>query len=166
MNPYVLADGWLQQLLSDDVPHGDLTSWVLDLGQQDGQMQFSARYAMVLCGSEEARRLGEMNGLRAVGAVRPSGSRLQAGEPILTLAGQLASAHAQARDLVAELPHHRLGRAPVVGQPLRFDGAKPLAPTGAPALGADTRAVLDGLGLSAEQIAGLVAAGIVQETQA
>ena len=23
MNPYVLADGWLQQLLSDDVPHGD-----------------------------------------------------------------------------------------------------------------------------------------------
>lgn len=86
--------------------------------------------------------------------------------PILTLAGQLASAHAQARDLVAELPHHRLGRAPVVGQPLRFDGAKPLAPTGAPALGADTRAVLDGLGLSADQIAGLVAAGIVQETQA
>lgn len=86
--------------------------------------------------------------------------------PILTLAGQLASAHAQARELVAELPHHRLGRAPVVGQPLRFDGAKPLAPTGAPALGADTRAVLDGLGLSADQIAGLVAAGIVQETQA
>ena len=56
MNPYVLADSWLQQLLSDDVPHGDLTSWVLDLGQQDGQMQFSARYAMVLCGSEEAWR--------------------------------------------------------------------------------------------------------------
>ena len=34
------------------------------------------------------------------------------------------------------------------------------------ASGADTRAVLDGLGLSADQIAGLVAAGIVQETQA
>ena len=87
MNPYVLSDGWLQTLLNDDVPYGDLTGWVLDLGQQSGQMQFSARYTMVLCGSEEARRLGEMNGLRAVGAVRPSGPRLQAGEPILTLVG-------------------------------------------------------------------------------
>ena len=93
MNPYVLADGWLQQLLSDDVPHGDLTSWVLDLGQQSGQMQFSARYAMVLCGSEEAWRLGEMQGLSAVGEVRPSGSRLQAGEPILTLAGPADALH-------------------------------------------------------------------------
>lgn len=93
MNPYVLADSWLQQLLSDDVPYGDLTSWVLELGQQSGQMQFSARYAMVLCGSEEARRLGEMQGLSAVGAVRPSGSRLQAGEPILTLAGPADALH-------------------------------------------------------------------------
>ena len=93
MNPYVLSDGWLQTLLNDDVPYGDLTGWVLDLGQQSGQMQFSARYTMVLCGSEEARRLGEMHGLRAVGAVRPSGSRLQAGEPILTLAGPADALH-------------------------------------------------------------------------
>jgi hypothetical protein len=32
-----------------------------------------------------------------------------------------------------ELPHTRLGTAPVVGQPVRFDGTKPLAGTGAPA---------------------------------
>lgn len=93
MNPYVLADSWLQQLLSDDVPHGDLTSWVLELGRQNGQMQFSARYAMVLCGSEEARRLGDMHGLSVVGEVRPSGRRLQAGEPILTLAGPADALH-------------------------------------------------------------------------
>jgi molybdenum transport protein len=93
MNPYVLADSWLQQLLAEDVPYGDLTSFALELGRQGGQMQFSARYDMVLCGSEEARRLGELQGLTAVDAFRPSGSRLLAGEPILTLAGPADALH-------------------------------------------------------------------------
>ena len=98
----------------------------------------------------------------AVAALREAGIPTA---PIMSLADQLGSAHAQARELSAELPHHRLGRAPVVGQPVRFDGNKPLAAKGAPALGADTRAVLDGLGLSADQIAGLIAAGIVNEAK-
>lgn len=84
--------------------------------------------------------------------------------PIQTLAEQLSSSHARARDLVADLPHHRLGRSPVVGQPVRFDAGKPLSPQGAPALGGDTRAVLDRLGLTTDQISGLIDAGIVQET--
>ncbi len=83
--------------------------------------------------------------------------------PIHTLAEQLSSPHAQSRELVAELAHHRLGRSPVVGQPIRFCGAKPLSSTGAPALGNDTRSVLKGLGLTPDQIAGLLKAGIVQE---
>lgn len=83
--------------------------------------------------------------------------------PILTLAETLASPHAAARGLVARLPHHRLGHVPVVGQPVLFDGAKPLAVTGAPALGADTRAVLDRLGLTEAQVEGLAAAGIIRE---
>lgn len=82
--------------------------------------------------------------------------------PILTLAETLASAHAAARGLVSDLPHHRLGQASVVGQPVLFDGTKPLAATGAPALGGATRAVLDGLGLTEAQIAGLAAAGIIR----
>lgn len=98
----------------------------------------------------------------AVAALREAGIPTA---PIMSLADQLGSAHAQARGLAAELPHHRLGRAPVVGQPVRFDGNKPLAGQGAPALGADTRDVLDGLGLSADQIAGLIAAGIVNEAE-
>jgi molybdenum transport protein len=93
MNPYVLADSWLQQLLAEDVPYGDLTSFALELATHTGRMQFSARYDMVLCGSEEARRLGELQGLTAVDAFRPSGSRLLAGEPILTLAGPADALH-------------------------------------------------------------------------
>lgn len=84
--------------------------------------------------------------------------------PIQTLAEQLSSPHAQARELVSELPHHRLGRSPVVGQPVRFGTEKPLALQGAPALGGDSRAVLERLGLTTDQIAGLIEAGIVQET--
>lgn len=84
--------------------------------------------------------------------------------PIQTLAEQLASPHAQARGLVTELPHCRLGQSPVVGQPVRFGTEKPLASQGAPALGGDSRAVLERLGLTPDQIAGLIDAGIVQET--
>ncbi|MCC5970040.1 MAG: CoA transferase [Pararhodobacter sp.] len=83
--------------------------------------------------------------------------------PILTLAEAAQSPHAQARDLVSALPHHRLGSAPVVGQPVRFDGAKPMAETGAPALGSGTRATLNALGLTAAQITGLLDAGIIME---
>jgi crotonobetainyl-CoA:carnitine CoA-transferase CaiB-like acyl-CoA transferase len=83
--------------------------------------------------------------------------------PILTLAEAAQSPHAQARDLVTALPHHRLGSAPVVGQPVRFDGAKHTAGTGAPALGSGTRATLAALGLTEAQIAGLIDAGIIME---
>jgi CoA:oxalate CoA-transferase len=48
---------------------------------------------------------------------------------------------------VADLPHPVLGHAPTVGQPVRFDGAKPVAATSAPALGADGAEILHRLGI-------------------
>lgn len=67
---------------------------------------------------------------------------------VQSLAEAAASPHAQARALVADLPHPVLGRAPTVGQPVRFDGVKPLATTSAPALGADGAAILQRLGIA------------------
>lgn len=67
---------------------------------------------------------------------------------VQSLAEAAASPHAQARELVADLPHPVLGRAPTVGQPVRFDGVKPLATTSAPALGADGAAILQRLGIA------------------
>lgn len=81
--------------------------------------------------------------------------------PILSFAEAADTPHATARGLITALPHGRLGEVQVVGQPVRFDGAKPVAATAAPALGADTDAVLAGLGLTAAQIAGLRDAGIL-----
>jgi len=64
------------------------------------------------------------------------------------LAQAAASDHARARGLVTDLPHARLGSARTVGQPVRFDGEKPIATRSAPELGADTQAVLARLGLT------------------
>ena len=61
---------------------------------------------------------------------------------VQTLAEAAASPHAIARDLVAHMPHPVMGTSAIIGQPVRFDGAKPLSPTTAPQLGADGPAIL------------------------
>ncbi len=67
--------------------------------------------------------------------------------PIWSIAQAAANDHAVTRGLVTELPHPVLGLAPVVGQPVRFDGQKPIAATSAPRLGGDLEAVLKDFGL-------------------
>ncbi len=93
MSPYTLTDAELESLLVDDTPAGDATTYALGIGQQAGTMVFRARHDMVLCGSEEARRMGELRGLTVFGTVRASGERLMAGETILTLEGEAAALH-------------------------------------------------------------------------
>jgi len=93
MSPYLLPDAFLESLLQDDSPCGDATTFALGIGGHAGQLIFRARQAMVLCGSEEARRMGELRGLTMIGPMRDSGSRLQAGEVILRLKGDAASLH-------------------------------------------------------------------------
>lgn len=68
--------------------------------------------------------------------------------PIQSLAEAANSDHARARGLVSDLPHASLGTAKTIGQPVRFDGEKPIAPRSAPALGADGPAILARLGIA------------------
>ncbi len=82
--------------------------------------------------------------------------------PILTLAEAAATQHAETRRLRSDLPHARLGRTSVIGQPVFFDGEKPLADQGAPLLGADTETTLARIGLTPDQISRLLASGIVK----
>jgi CoA:oxalate CoA-transferase len=67
---------------------------------------------------------------------------------VQTLAEAAASPHATARGLVTDLPHATLGHARTVGQPVRFNGEKPISDRSAPALGADGPAILARLGIS------------------
>ncbi|RMC33193.1 CaiB/BaiF CoA transferase family protein [Paracoccus alkanivorans] len=69
------------------------------------------------------------------------------GAPIWNIAQAATSDHAVARGLINDLPHPLLGRVPVVGQPVHFDGQKPVAATPAPCLGGDLETVLAELGL-------------------
>lgn len=62
--------------------------------------------------------------------------------PIWDIAQAASNEHATVRGLVSEL-----GGNAVIGQPVRFDGAKPVAETAAPRLGGDLDAVLKDLGL-------------------
>lgn len=92
-NPYGLADDDLLALLRDDSPYGDATTSGLAIGAQPGRLGFAARQVMVLCGVEEAQRLGKLNGLRRLGSSRASGEHLLAGERILTLEGPAEALH-------------------------------------------------------------------------
>lgn len=67
--------------------------------------------------------------------------------PIWTIAQAADSEHAAARGLVSRISHPVLGQVPVVGQPVRFDGDKPIAASAAPRLDGDTEAILKDLGI-------------------
>ncbi|OMG54609.1 ModD protein [Azonexus hydrophilus] len=93
MSPYTLPDHELERLLGEDAPAGDATTFALDIGECCGRLDFRARFAMVVCGSEEARRLGELRGLVPTGPFAASGTKLQPGETILSLTGEAAALH-------------------------------------------------------------------------
>lgn len=83
-----LAD--LDRLLDEDAPYGDLTTRALQFGSGPAQMQFSARYDMRVCGSEEAaallQRLGADVRIQAC-----SGTAVAAGAPLLIADGDAAA---------------------------------------------------------------------------
>jgi len=88
----VLSDAELARLLADDVPHGDLTTAALGIGQKPGRLSCRARQPMTLCGVEEAVRLLTLAGC----AARPlaaSGDALAADTPILEAQGNAAALH-------------------------------------------------------------------------
>lgn len=94
MSPYRLPDANLETLLTDDTPAGDATTFSLGIGARPGVIEFRARAAMTLCGSEEAARMGELRGLNVTSEVLASGTEVDANALILRLAGPAASLHA------------------------------------------------------------------------
>ena len=81
------------------------------------------------------------------------------------LAQVLASPQVAALGSVQELEHGKAGPYRLISPPLRVDRAVLSYPSPAPALGADTRAVLAEAGLPAEEIDHLVSQGIAAEEQ-
>jgi len=82
--------------------------------------------------------------------------------PILGVKEALAQPQAAARDMVVETEHLTLGKLPIVNRPIKFPGSPQPVPQAPAVLGEHTEAILqDILGLDAERIAELRAAGVI-----
>jgi crotonobetainyl-CoA:carnitine CoA-transferase CaiB-like acyl-CoA transferase len=80
--------------------------------------------------------------------------------PIYRMDEVFADPQVRSLDMAPAVDHPRLGRLRLVGQPIEVEGAAPRL-TPAPERGADTEAVLAGLGYDAGAIAGLRARGVI-----
>jgi crotonobetainyl-CoA:carnitine CoA-transferase CaiB-like acyl-CoA transferase len=81
--------------------------------------------------------------------------------PIATVRQALESRQAQARGLVVEQSHPRLGTVRTVAQPLALTGTPPSYRLPPPMIGEHSRALLAELGLPEAEITALVEAGVV-----
>jgi molybdenum transport protein len=84
--PAVASRAELEDLLTDDVPYGDLTTVALGIGAAAGTMQFTARDKMVLALVEDAAAIIDLAGCQ-VDLFASSGTVLEPGSPILTARG-------------------------------------------------------------------------------
>lgn len=88
-----LSDAEIDVLLEEDVRFGDLTMRALAVGDKPGRMTFTARQNLVVCGSDEARRLLSRLGA-SVTFVAPAGSCAEKDAVLLEVDGSAAALHA------------------------------------------------------------------------
>lgn len=93
MSPFTFTDNLLENLLQDDSPYGDATTWGLGIGDKPGRIAFRARHAQIACCTEEAARMGALRNLDQDGAIVPSGTPVEAGTLLLSLTGRAADLH-------------------------------------------------------------------------
>ncbi len=81
--------------------------------------------------------------------------------PVLDVAQMHADPQTQARKMVVEVPHSRLGKTKTLGTAVKFSATPSDVRRGAPVLGEHTREVLREYGYADAQIDALAAAGVV-----
>ena len=82
--------------------------------------------------------------------------------PVLSIGEMLGHAQTRAREMVVESEHSAIGSVPTIGFPVKFSATPATIRSGPPALGEDTREVLEALGYTEERIEALYAAATVR----
>lgn len=88
----VFPEARIDYFVSEDVPYLDLTSEVLGVADQAGEMEYYTREECVLAGTDVVRRIARNLGCEVV-AVRFDGDRIGAGESFMTLRGPASALH-------------------------------------------------------------------------
>ncbi|NTW51865.1 MAG: ModD protein [Chlorobiaceae bacterium] len=89
---YPIPDIEIERYLEEDVPYGDLTTSLLGIGGNEGEIIFTTRQRTVACCTEEAGRVLEKCGAQIIYSV-PSGSVVEPGTLILKAKGQAGALH-------------------------------------------------------------------------
>jgi len=87
-----ISDETLDHFIHEDTPYLDLTTHLLDIGQEPGVISFAARENGILCGSEEAARIFQKLGLKT-GLFLRSETPLLQGQPFLQAEGSAGNLH-------------------------------------------------------------------------
>jgi molybdenum transport protein len=87
-----LPDELIDRLIREDAPSLDLTTWTLGLRDEPGRIQFFSREEIVVCGSEEVRRIFTRLGAEVTESV-DSGAHVGPGGLILEGRGGAAALH-------------------------------------------------------------------------
>lgn len=86
------SDEEIAQLIAEDVPFLDLTTYGLNIGKELGEIEFSTRHTMTICATEEAARVFEKCGAK-VEYLLESGTCLTSQQLILKASGCAEALH-------------------------------------------------------------------------
>ena len=87
-----ISNARIDDLVAEDIPYIDLTSEVLGIGDEQGEMEFFTREACVACGGSVAARIAEQVGCEVVSVVS-DGDRVPTGGMLMTVRGSAAALH-------------------------------------------------------------------------
>jgi len=90
---FQLPDADIARFIEEDVPYGDITTSLLNIGDKQGTITFTSRNRTTICCTEEAARVLEQCGA-TVNAMLKSGTTVDAGCTILNATGSAAALHA------------------------------------------------------------------------
>ena len=86
------SEARIDQLIAEDMPYLDLTSEVLGVGSQPGEMEYYTRENCILAGASVVERIAQHLGCKVVSA-RNDGDRIPAGESFMALRGPASALH-------------------------------------------------------------------------